>query len=111
MKKFMFLLLAVVAASTFAKADPPQKVNLSYLEGKLTVDASHKVLNPNTHYIDQIVVKVNGQEVQKVKLDKQTSKSSQVSTLDLPNLKTGDKVEVAVRCNEFGEKKGKLVIN
>lgn len=110
MKKIVFLttLLILTVSSTALKADPAKKVNLTYQDGKLKIEALHKVKNVNKHYIDKITVKVNGKEVKSMTLDKQSSAASQVVETDLPDLKKGDQIEVTTRCNEFGSKKGNL---
>ena len=82
--------------------------DLTYRDGKLKIEALHKVKNVNKHYIDKITVKVNGKEVKSMTLDKQSSAASQVVETDLPDLKKGDQIEVTTRCNEFGSKKGNL---
>jgi desulfoferrodoxin (superoxide reductase-like protein) len=110
MKKLSLLIMALIFATVFAKADAPKKINISYQDGNLKIEVLHRVRNANKHYIDQIVVKVNGKEVKTFQLDKQTSTSSQVSEIELPDLKKGDQIEVTTRCNEFGQKKAKLTL-
>lgn len=92
------------------KADPAKKVNVTYQDGKLKVEALHKVRNASNHFIDQVVVKVNGKELKTIRLDKQTSTASQLVEIELPDLKKGDQIEVVTCCNEFGKKNGKLIL-
>jgi len=110
MKKIVFLatLLIWIVSSTTLKGDPAKKVNLTYQDGKLKIEALHKVRNANKHYIDKITVKVNGKEVKLMTLDKQSSAASQVIEIDVPDLKKDDQIEVTTRCNEFGKKSAKL---
>ena len=110
MKKIVLFLVAIFVSCSLLKADPAKKVNLTYQDGKLKVEALHKVRNANNHFIDQVVVKVNGKELKTIRLDKQTSTASQLLEIELPDLKKGDKIEVVTRCNEFGKKSGKLVL-
>jgi len=110
MKKTILLVTALFVSFTIVKADPAKKVNLSYQDGKLKVEALHNVKNPSSHFIDQMVVKVNGKEGKTINFKKQSSGTSQVTEIAMPNLKKGDKVEVVARCNEFGKKTGKLNI-
>jgi hypothetical protein len=111
MKKFLFLLVAVAFTATFAaKADAPEKINLSYQDGKLKIEAIHKVKDVTKHYIEKITIAVNGKEAKTLKLNKQSSNAEELQAIDLPGLKNGDKVEVVARCSEFGKKSAKLVI-
>lgn len=110
MKKTFLIVVAIFISCSLTKADPPKKVNLTYQDGKLKVEALHKVRNSNNHFIDQVTVKVNGKELKTIRLDKQTSTASQLLEIDLPDLKKGDKIEVVTRCNEFGKKSAKLVV-
>lgn len=110
MKKVILTLVVVLTTSFALKADPAKKVNLTYSEGKLKIEAIHKVKNVKTHFIDQLIVKVDGKEVKKVEPKEQTSLSSEVLEISLPGLKTGSKIEVSTRCNEFGKKSGKLTL-
>lgn len=110
MKKLSLLIVALIFGNAVAKADAPKKINLTYQDGKLKIEALHRVRNANKPYIDQIVVKVNGEEVKTLQLNKQTSTSSQVSEIEIPDIKKGDQIEVITRCNEFGQKKAKLTL-
>ena len=92
-----------------AKADPPSKVNLTYKDGKLKVEAVHKVSDPQKHYIDQIVINVDGVDVKKITPSAQISNDSQVEEVVL-ELKKGSKVKVTARCSKFGTKTGKLTV-
>lgn len=105
MKKLSLLMVVLIFATVFAKADAPKKINLTYQDGKLKIEALHRVRNANKPYIDQFVVKLSGEEVKTLQLDKQTSTSSQVSEIKLPDIKKGDQIEVITLCNEFGQKK------
>lgn len=110
MKKTILVALAIFFSCSLMKADPAKKVNVTYQDGKLKVEALHKVRNASNHFIDQVVVKVNGKELKTIRLDKQTSTASQLVEIELPDLKIGDQIEVVTRCNEFGKKSGKLIL-
>mgnify|MGYP007069026472 FL=1 len=109
-EKTILFVLAIFVSCSLMKADPAKKVNVTYQDGKLKVEALHKVRNASNHFIDQVVVKVNGKEMKTIRLDKQTSTASQLVEIELPDLKKGDQIEVVTRCNEFGKKNGKLIL-
>ena len=54
---------------------------------KTSSDNWIQIRNANKHYIDKVTVKVNGKEVKSMNLDKQSSATSQVIEIDLPDLK------------------------
>ena len=106
----MVILASVILLTVFcAKADPPSKVNLTYKDGKLKVEAVHKVSDPQKHYIDQIVINVDGVDVKKITPSAQISNDSQVEEVVL-ELKKGSKVKVTARCSKFGTKSAKLTV-
>lgn len=110
MKKVFSTMIAVVAISFVAKADPAKKVNLAYENDNLKIEAIHKVKDVTTHYIDLITIKANGKEIKTIKPQKQTSTQSEVVEVSLPDLAKGTKIEVTTRCNEFGKKSATLVL-
>ena len=110
MKKALLTIIAVVAISLVAKADPAKKVNLAYENGNLKIEAIHKVRDVTTHYIDLITIKANGKEIKTIKPQKQSSLQSEVVEVSLPGLAKGTKIEVTTRCNEFGKKSATLVL-
>lgn len=110
MKKSILLVLMLVLFAFIVKADPPKKVNLSVKNNKLTVDVVHPVKNPADHYIDLLVITINGKEYKSLKYTKQSSGKGELVTIDIPVTKAGDVIEVKARCNEFGNKSGKLKI-
>ena len=110
MKKVFSTMIAIVAISFVAKADPAKKVNLAYENDNLKIEAIHKVKDVTTHYIDLITIKANGKEIKTIKPQKQTSTQSEVVEVSLPDLAKGTKIEVTTRCNEFGKKSATLVL-
>lgn len=110
MKKYVVLIAFLSFAIVSMKADPAKKVNLSFSNGVLSIQAIHPVKDVTKHYIDQIIVVVDNKEVKTVKLDKQSSKEAAVVDLKIPEIKSGSTVEVTARCNEFGKKTGKMKV-
>ncbi len=112
MKKSILLIGIFIIMSTFVKADPPKKVLLNYdkTSGILKISAIHKVKDVNDHFIDQIKISVNDKDFKTLEYKKQTSNASHDIEVSIPNLKTGSKIEVKARCNEFGSKKAELEV-
>ncbi|MBP1677334.1 MAG: hypothetical protein H6Q20_1893 [Bacteroidetes bacterium] len=110
MKKLFFVTAAILLSVLMANADPAKKVNLTYQNGKLKIEAIHRVKDVKTHYIDKIVVKVDGKDVKTLALKSQSSNDAETLELVIPEIKKGSKIEVTTRCNEFGSKTGKLTV-
>ncbi len=110
MKKVLLTIIAIAAVSFVVKADPAKKVNLSYENGNLKIEAIHKVRNVTNHYIDLITIKADGKEIKTIKPEKQSSLQSEVVEVSLPGLNKGVKIEVISRCNQFGKKSATLVL-
>jgi hypothetical protein len=110
MKKTILLTIALVLFAFIVKADPPKKINLTVKNNKLTAEIVHPVKNPGDHYIDQVVITVNGKEFKTLKYTKQSSEKGETVVIDIPSAKAGDVIEVKARCNEFGNKSNKIKI-
>lgn len=108
-KLFLFILFSIIIGFA-AQAHPASKVIVTYKDGKLTVQANHKVKDASDHYIKTVVVYVNGEAVQTLDLTGQNSVNSETLVVNLPDLKKGDVVEVKTTCNKFGTKSGKITI-
>lgn len=109
MKKTIISLAFIVLTVFAANAHPAKKVNLTYQNGKLTIEAIHKVADSKKHFIDQIVISVDGKNVKTIPIKLQSSTASEVYELEI-DLKKGAKVEVSARCNILGVKKSKLIV-
>lgn len=93
-------------------AHPPGRIELSYqaASGSLTVTALHGVKNPEKHYIERVVVYVNGKKAAEEAFTGQNSDRALEVTLVVGELASGSKVDVEATCNIFGTGKATLVI-
>lgn len=109
-KLVLLIIMALLPMAVFAHA--PKKVILSYDKesGNLIVSAPHSVKDVEDHFIESIAVKVNGEEVLKLEYTSQSSKESHEVKIEMPDLKSGDELEVRAACNKMGAKTGKLTI-
>ena len=108
MKKLFFTLAILAIIPMAMYAHPAKKVNLSYKNGKLIIEVIHPVSNAESHFIDQVVVNVDGKDVKTITLTKQTSKESAYMELSIPEIKKGSVVVVKTNCNKMGKKSAKL---
>lgn len=109
MKKTIISVALILLTVFSANAHPAKKVNLTYQNGKLKIEAIHNVNDAKKHFINQIVISVDGNEVKTIPLKFQSSTASEVYELEI-DLKKGAQVEVSASCNVFGIKKAKLVV-
>lgn len=110
MKKLFITILLLASIPVILQADPAKKINLSYASGKLKVEAIHGTKDVSKHYIDQVIVLVDGKEVKTIKLQKQTNAQAAILEIELPGIKAGSTIEVKTHCNEFGNKSAKIKI-
>ncbi|MFX1607109.1 MAG: hypothetical protein ACFFDD_14540 [Promethearchaeota archaeon] len=98
----LFLSLMFIRAAPVA-AHGPSAVHLDYdFETQvLTVDVSHNVANPNTHYIIQIVIEKNSAHFMTRDYTSQPSTTNIVDTFDVPAV-DGDLLTVTAYCNSVG---------
>lgn len=102
------LVLVLVVFSGVAVAHPPSNITLTFdMETQvLRVAIPHGVSNPKgDHYIDKVVVSLNGKEVITQLIGSQSSPQEQVVLYQLIDAKAGDTIEVYAKCNKFGDRK------
>lgn len=94
------------------QAHAPKKVTLSFDKetGTLTADIVHKVKDVNDHYIAEITIWVNDQEVMKTDYNSQTSADDELAEFKLENIKAGDVIKLKARCNKMGSKSETLTV-
>ena len=97
-------LMVLITFSNFAmktRAHGPNMMNLGVSSGFLNVLIGHEVDDPNTHYVDQVKISVNGSEVLTTSYTNQSLTSG--GSYQYPLVyDTGSLIEVIARCNEGG---------
>ncbi len=103
MKKLTFLAVLLLTAALFAHG--PDKITLTWTSGEnlLTVDVEHGVSNTESHYIDDIKIELNGEEIIVQKWDKQETAEGQTAVYKITQAKPGDKIEVTADCSKIGK--------
>ena len=111
MKKSL-LTIVVLVISSLLLAHPASKVEISFnTESKvLELSFSHKVKNVETHYVEEVKVELNGEEIILQQISSQENLEGSSLMYKIPEAKVGDKIKVITKCNKFGKKKGKLVV-
>ncbi len=104
-KSFIFFIAGFMMLTATACAHPPSKIVLSFDKEKSSLDAVvyHDVKNPENHFIEEIVVSVNGKEVLKKEFTRQDNKDTQPFVTVLKDVAPGDTISVEAECNVFGK--------
>lgn len=86
-------------------AHPPKGIELAF-ESKTKVfriNISHVVDDPSRHYIEKVVVELNGDEIITQTFKTQTDKKTQEIMYVIGDAEEGDKIAVTAYCNISGK--------
>jgi hypothetical protein len=108
----LFLMLMAINVA-YLSAHAPKKVGVAYDEkgATLSVTISHKVKNPQKHFIKRIRIYINKEQVLEKNYQEQDTHTSHQDSFNLSGVKSGDTILVRVSCNKFGGKRAKYVVN
>ncbi len=111
MKKGFFILIFILSVFVL-DAHPASNVKLDFdMEThQLSVDFTHKVSDADNHFIYEITVYLNKEEVISQKISKQDTNMGGRLVYKIIDAKIGDKITVKTNCNKSGKKSGELVI-
>ncbi len=104
----LFLIMAIgLAGLTGVRAHPASAVRLEYdsVSRVLKITAAHDTKKPTEHFIQSVVVRLNGKETVKQVFASQEDTAAQTVSYKIIDAKPGDTVEVTTVCNVFGKKK------
>ncbi len=107
MKNIIFILLVVLVTPAIMQAHPPKSVDADFDNGTkvLTVKISHFVDSPSKHFIEKIVVELNGDEIITQKLKAQNTKQGQEAQYMITDAVVGDTITITAYCSISGKKK------
>lgn len=110
--KILFATLAILVAVPL-NAHPPKGVELDFdFESRLlTVEVAHGVSNAAKHYINKIVVEVNGNEKIVQTSTRQMDEKGHQATYKIVDVDEGDTISAIVYCNISGRRKADLVVS
>ena len=108
---FFFLSLVLVPPG-LASGHPPDGVELVFntTENVLQVTVRHNVKDLGTHYVDQIVVELNGEKIIEQSFKSQSDSRLQMVEYRIIDAEPGDEILVTARCNISGRKKVKITV-
>ena len=105
MKKIAALLVFLFLVSVSLTATPPSDIIITFDLANKTVTANimHEVKDVLDHYINQIIVKLNGKKIITQLASTQTSNEAQTVIYVIPGLKIGDVVSIDADCIKYGD--------
>jgi hypothetical protein len=93
-------------------AHPASQVDLAFDKetSLLTVDFAHKVSDSADHFIYEVTIYLNKDEIITQKIEKQETTDGGNLVFKIIDAKPGDKISVKTNCNKSGKKSGELEI-
>ena len=113
MKSIKILILAgFLCVGFILTAHPASQVDLSFDKetSLLTVDFMHKVSDADDHYIFEVIVYLNKEEIITQMVEKQDTNEGGSLVYKIIDAKVGDTLRVKTNCNKSGKKSGELEI-
>lgn len=99
----VIMLFAALLLSQAVSAHSPSSMDISYddIESVLTLEITHQVADPTTHYVNRISVRLNNEERIVEEYTSQPTSSTFQYTYDLEAVE-GDELFAAATCNQGG---------
>ena len=107
-----FIILILILIAQLGLTHPASKIHVNYnpTDQMLIVIADHSTKDVSKHWIDQIIVKLNKEEIIQKTFNYQLDIEKQKAVYFIPDVKKGDEIVVITRCNVYGKKKAKIKI-
>ena len=108
----LILFCSLIIVSTGAYAHPPFEVNIEHSSELriISIIVVHPVSNPGKHFINKIIVWLNGKEVIQHKISSQDDNRYQSAAYMIPDAKVGDIIAAEAYCNISGKLKKEIKV-
>lgn len=108
----IILMMAILISIALLNAHPASIVDLSFDQETsiLTVEFEHKVADAEKHFIFEVEVSLNKEEIITQAIEKQDDLNGGSLVYKIVDAKVGDKIKVKTNCNKTGKKSAELVI-
>ncbi len=108
----LFFLSLVLVPTGLASGHPPDRIELVFntTENVLQVTVHHNVKDLGKHYVDQIVVELDGEKIIEQKCKSQSDSKFQMVEYRIIDAEPGDEILVTAGCNISGRKKAKITV-
>jgi hypothetical protein len=99
------LLIVMFVSTGVAGAHPPAGLTVSCKadEGLLKIEISHPVGNVSDHYVKNVDVEVDGEDVADLSYSGQMDRQGQTVLVTIGRFNEGANVKVEAECNKFGD--------
>lgn len=108
-KKAFLLILGLALGFSTAFATPPKSIAVSYKEGTLNIRINHETENSENHFINKIIIYLNGALILNNEFKDQSSGKTQEFFFQA-GLRKGDIVEIRAFCNKKGGRAVKYTV-
>ena len=104
-------LFVLLAAGTLL-ATSPDRIRLSYGDSSrtLTIMVHHPTLDPASHYVAAITIRLNDSLLAVQRFSNQTNKQEQNTQCTIPKAQPGDRLTVHVICRLYGQRSETLIV-
>ncbi|PKL92996.1 MAG: hypothetical protein CVV21_01220 [Candidatus Goldiibacteriota bacterium HGW-Goldbacteria-1] len=104
-KLIMFVIASLLVISATVSAHSPSGISMEYdlTEKSVKVNVMHTSKDITKHFVDEIILSVNGVKKISQETTVQTDDKSQQLIYVIPELKSGDKITVKAVCSKFGD--------
>ncbi len=109
--KYVLLVICLIGSSLLM-AHPASEVNLEFDKetSMLTVNFTHEVKDAAKHFIFEVKVYLNKEEIIEQKIEKQDNVETGKLVYKIIDARSGDKIKVRTNCNKTGKKSATLEI-
>jgi hypothetical protein len=109
-KTRILIIVIVMLSFTLLKAHPASDVTVTFDKetSLLTVEFVHKVNDADKHFIFEVTVYLNKDEIITQSIEKQDTLDGGSLVYKIVDAKAGDKIKVKTNCNKSGKKSGEL---
>jgi predicted metallo-beta-lactamase superfamily hydrolase len=105
----IFAILCIFITGSIAHPADSLLMNIDS-NGLLTIQIHHPVKDQAKHYINKVIVELNGKEIIQQSFKSQTDKTIQELVYKIIDAKENDKITVTTYCNITGKKKETLTL-
>ena len=109
--KYVLLVICLIGSSLLM-AHPASEVNLEFNKETsiLTVNFAHEVKDAEKHFIFEVKVYLNKEEIIEQIIEKQDNVENGSLIYKIIDAKSGDKIKVRTNCNKTGKKSATIEI-
>lgn len=106
------VLFLIMSFSHRSFAHSPQGIELVFDSetSTLKVSVEHRVSKKAYHFVDNVSVELNDEEIITQKFSIQGSEDTQTACYVIPELQPGDRLDITASCNVSGKKTETLVV-